>query len=146
MRGRHALKAGAEMQHHPYRSDGHQPGLRAAAYTGQFSKPTCAQLGQAANCTIANDSTSYNLADFMFGLPSQVQLANYLVGNYRQRQYFAILQDDFRVNSKLTLNLGLRWEYATPRWERDNVLSNFDPGDQLDAASRKTAASTTARS
>ena len=38
-----------------------------------------------------------------------------------------ILQDDFRVNSKLTLNLGLRWEFATPRWERDNVLSNFDP-------------------
>ena len=31
------------------------------------------------------------------------------------------------MNSKLTLNLGLRWEYATPRWERDNVLSNFDP-------------------
>jgi hypothetical protein len=27
----------------------------------------------------------------------------------------------------LTLNLGLRWEFATPRWERDNVLSNFDP-------------------
>ena len=63
----------------------------------------------------------------MFGLPSQVQLANYLVGNYRQRVYFLYLQDDFRVNSKLTLNLGLRWEFATPRWERDNVLSNFDP-------------------
>ena len=63
----------------------------------------------------------------MFGLPSQIQLANWLVGNYRQRLYFLYVQDDFRVNSKLTLNLGLRWEYATPRWERDNVLSNFDP-------------------
>ncbi|HEY2013798.1 MAG TPA: TonB-dependent receptor, partial [Bryobacteraceae bacterium] len=97
------------------------------AYAGQFSKPTCAQLNQAAGCTIAADSTSYNLADFMFGLPSQVQLANYLVGNYRQRVYSLYLQDDFRVNSKLTLNLGVRWEFATPRWERDNVLSNFDP-------------------
>ena len=27
----------------------------------------------------------------------------------------------------LTLNIGLRWEFATPRWERDNNLSNFDP-------------------
>ena len=59
------------------------------AYAGQFSKPSCAQLGLASNCTVANDSTSYNLADFIFGLPSQVQLANYLVGSYRQRQYFA---------------------------------------------------------
>ena len=101
-------------------------------YSGQFSKPTCAQLGQAAGCTIANDTASYNLADFMFGLPSQIQLANWLVGNYRQRDYFLYLQDDFRVNSKLTLNLGLRWEYATPRWERDNVLSNFDPVSQHD--------------
>src|SRR5450759_1832470 len=63
----------------------------------------------------------------MFGLPSQIQLANYLIGNYRQRDYFFYFQDDFRVSSKLTLNLGLRWEYATPRWERDNVLSNYDP-------------------
>jgi hypothetical protein len=63
----------------------------------------------------------------MFGLPSQIQLANWLVGNYRQRDYFLYVQDDFRVNSKLTLNLGLRWEFATPRWDRDNVLSNYDP-------------------
>src|SRR5262249_2916335 len=46
---------------------------------------------------------------------------------YRQHQHFFYYQDDFKVNSKLTLNMGLRWEYATPRWERDNVLSNFDP-------------------
>jgi hypothetical protein len=97
------------------------------SYSGQFSKPSCAQLGQPSTCTVANDATSYNLADFMFGLPSQVQLANWLVGNYRQRLYFLYAQDDFRVNSKLTLNLGVRWEYATPRWDRDNVLSNFDP-------------------
>jgi hypothetical protein len=96
-------------------------------YAGSFSKPACSQLGQAATCTVANDPASYNLADFMFGLPSQIQLANWLVGNYRQRDYFLYFQDDFRVNSKLTLNLGLRWEFATPRWDRDNVLSNFDP-------------------
>ena len=127
MKGRHALKFGVEggIIHTEVMDINPVYGLQA--YAGQFSKPSCAQLGLAAGCTIAADPTSYNLADFMFGLPSQIQLANYLVGNYRQRQFFAYVQDDFRVNSKLTLNIGLRWEYATPRWERDNVLSNFDP-------------------
>ena len=127
MHGRHALKTGFEMGIIHTEVMDINPVYGLDAYSGQFSKPTCAELGQASGCTITSDSSSYNLADFIFGLPSQVQLANYLVGSYRQRQYFFYGQDDYRVNSKLTLNLGLRWEFATPRWERDNVLSNFDP-------------------
>lgn len=127
MKGRHALKVGAEMQIIHTEVMDINPVYGLTAYAGQFSKPSCAQLGQAAGCSIPADATSYNLADFYFGLPSQVQLANYLIGNYRQREYNLYIQDDFRVNSKLTLNIGLRWEFATPRWERDNVLSNFNP-------------------
>ena len=124
--GRHTLKMGAEETIIHTEVMDINPVYGLNAYAGQFSKPTCALLGQA-TCTIPNDTASYNLADFMFGLPSQVQLANYLVGSYRQRVYALYFQDDFKVNSKLTLNLGLRWEFATPRWERDNILSNFDP-------------------
>jgi hypothetical protein len=40
---------------------------------------------------------------------------------------FAYIQDDFRVSPKLTLNLGLRYEFATPQWERDNHMANYDP-------------------
>lgn len=127
MRGRHALKVGGEMHTIHTQVMDINPVYGLLGYAGSFSKPSCAQLGKPTGCTVTNDAASYNLADFMFGLPNQIQIANWLVGNYRQRDYFLYLQDDFHVNSKLTLNLGVRWEFATPRWERDNMLSNFDP-------------------
>ncbi|MEJ7605740.1 MAG: hypothetical protein WKF37_05620 [Bryobacteraceae bacterium] len=37
------------------------------------------------------------------------------------------VQDDFRLSQKLTLNLGVRYEYFTPQWEAGNRLSNYDP-------------------
>jgi hypothetical protein len=40
------------------------------------------------------------------------------------------VQDDWRVNRKLALNLGLRYGYNTPWTERDNILQNFDFGTQ----------------
>jgi hypothetical protein len=33
-------------------------------------------LGKPSNCTITSDATSYDLADFYFGLPSTIQLGN----------------------------------------------------------------------
>jgi hypothetical protein len=127
IKGRHSLRMGAELHIIHTQVMDINPVYGLDGYAGSFSKPTCAQLGQPATCTVANDAATYNLADFMFGLPSQIQLANYLIGNYRQRDYYFYFQDDFHVSNKLSLNLGLRWEFATPRWERDNALSNFSP-------------------
>jgi hypothetical protein len=50
-----------------------------------------------------------------------------LVAQLRRNMQFAYVQDDWRAASRLTVNLGLRYEYSTPYWEKDNVLSNFDP-------------------
>ena len=84
--------------------------------TGQFTRPAGAPRAHL-----------YNLADFMFGLRNTYALSNILVANLRQNMHFLYLQDDVRVNERLTLNLGVRYEYATPWVEKDNILSNFDP-------------------
>jgi hypothetical protein len=125
--GRHSLKMGYELSIIRTEVLDVNPLYGQDTYNGQFSKPTCAQLLQAAGCTIASDSTSYNLADFIFGLPSSVNLGNNFVSNLRQHVHALYVQDDWRVTSKLTVNVGLRWEFATPLYDRDNNWSDFNP-------------------
>jgi hypothetical protein len=71
-----------------------------------------------------------NFADLLFGLRSQYALSTLFIANLRQKLHFTYIQDDFKLNPKLTLNLGLRYEYATPQYEADNRLTNFDPATQ----------------
>lgn len=124
---RHSLKAGWEYLNIHTEILDVNPLYGQDVYAGQFSKPTCAQLGQASGCSITADATSYNLADLIFGLPSQINQGSYTVVNLRQYVHSLYGQDDFRVTPKLTVNMGLRWEFATPLFERDNNYSNFDP-------------------
>ena len=124
---RHSFKMGYEyLQIHTEILDTN-PLYGQDTYNGAFSKPTCAQLGQPSTCTITSDSTSYSLADFYFGLPAQINLGSYTVVNLRQYVHSLYFQDDYRISSKLTLNVGMRWEFASPLYERDNNYSNFDP-------------------
>ncbi len=47
---------------------------------------------------------------------------------YSQRYTGLFFQDDWRANSRLTLNFGLRWDYERPVEERYNRLTDrFDP-------------------
>jgi hypothetical protein len=125
--GRHSLKAGYEFLAVRTEVLDINPLYGSDTYSGQYSKPTCAQLGQAAGCTIANDPTTYDLADFYFGLPSTIAQGSNLTTNLRQHVHSLYVQDDWRVTPKLTINTGLRWEFSTPVWDRDNYWSNFDP-------------------
>jgi hypothetical protein len=125
--GRHSIKTGYEYLNIHTEILDVNPLYGQDVYAGQFSKPTCPQLGQASGCTIASDATSYNLADAIFGLPSQINQGSYTVVNLRQYVHSLYVQDDWHVSPKLTVNVGLRWEFATPLFERDNNYSNFDP-------------------
>jgi hypothetical protein len=114
--GRHSLKAGYEFQYVNVEVMDVNPLYGLDSYTGQFTRPAG-----------ATSNNLYNLADFMFGLRSQYALSTLFVANVRQDLHMTYLQDDFRASDNLTLNLGIRYEYATPLFERDNRLTNFDP-------------------
>ena len=127
IRGKHSVKMGYELLVIRTEVLDVNPLYGEDQFTSGFSKPTCAELGQASGCAVASDSTSYNLADFIFGTPSIINLGTNVVTNLRQHVHSLYAQDDFRMTSKLTLNLGLRWDFATPLYDRDNNYSNFDP-------------------
>jgi hypothetical protein len=54
---------------------------------------------------------------------------------YRDWEIGEFIQDNWRVNRRLTLNLGLRYDIYTPIIEKHNALSNFDPTDPATLAS-----------
>lgn len=118
--GRHTLKTGIEYQWLGVETLDVSPIIGRNTYTGLFSVPTG---------TTASAATQgiYSLADFLMGARNTYQLVNPGLVNHRQQSYFGYVQDDFKVSRTLTLNLGARYELATPFYERDNKLSNWDP-------------------
>jgi hypothetical protein len=65
--------------------------------------------------------------DFLYGMPSDTSYGNVQMDNDgRALQYHAYIQDSFRVNQKLTLEYGIRWDWQPPFTDQAGNIGNFD--------------------
>ena len=76
----------------------------------------------------ANNTGGHVMASFLLGAPSLIE-QDYLLADVsiRGTEYSFYVADDWRATSKLSLNLGLRYELDTPFSEKDNQWASFDP-------------------
>jgi hypothetical protein len=72
--------------------------------------------------------TGNDFADFLLGYSnSYTELAVQDTGHWNNQSWAAYVQDNWRVNARLTLNIGLRWDGIPHTYEANNRGSNFYP-------------------
>ncbi len=119
VRGSHNLKYGGEVRLI-------RVNVWEARNAGQFNFN--AGMTQGPNPNAASSSAGFGFASFLLGTGGT---GNVLIQGWKnvasQSFYYAgYVQDDWRVTSRLTLNLGVRYDYDSPRTERYNRMNFFD--------------------
>ena len=74
-----------------------------------------------------NTFTGNPMGDFLLGYVADSLLSNVHVVDQRHWATSFFVQDDWKVSSNLSLNLGLRYDFITPALEAQNRQVNFDP-------------------
>lgn len=113
--GNHSLKFGISIQSIRFRTLQVSQPLGAYSFTGQFTSDL-----NAAN-------TGYGVADFLTDEMYSASVST--LSQFDDVRWYraAYVQDDWRVTPALTLNLGLRYDYAQPIRENSNGQANFLP-------------------
>lgn len=126
VRGKQTLNLGFEFFY--YKTNDNYPGQNGLAgqfsYDGSFTtNPNVIQnLGAGKTAT----PLGWSEADFLLGLPQTVGLGNGPGRSLRNKLYAGYAQDDWRVSPDLTVNLGLRYEVQTPRFEAHDQATNYN--------------------
>jgi len=127
--GKHTFKMGFEWQHVKFST------LQPPWSRGQFNfdgvytdipGKTNGNTGIAQMLLIPEAATVANGIDYAGG-PNGVFVSNISLTDNGKNYYGGYFNDDWKVTNKLTLNLGLRWDYFQPVYEHHGNQANFTP-------------------
>jgi len=111
--GRHTLKFGGEFR-----------------YLQINERNTCAPNGDFSFNAGPGGETGLDWADFLLGAPVSYNQCSQQFLDSRTRYGGAYGEDTFKVNQRLTLNLGVRWEVSMPWYDTQGKIETIVPGQQ----------------
>jgi hypothetical protein len=104
---------------------------------GTFSFTTTAAALPTASQSAANIDNTFeqSFANFLTGTASGgfTQNSSVRTPDMHAKQFEAFVQDNWKVSSRLTVNLGVRYSYFQQPYDNNNQLSNFDPASYVAA-------------
>jgi hypothetical protein len=119
--GRHTLKYGVSLYLPMRNLFQDEPSTRGdLSYTGVF---TC-QHSAPGKCV---SGTGFSYADGLLGYTQTTSLTNVFFVDQRLWMASGFIEDDWKATPKLTLNLGMRYDFATPATEGQNRMADFNP-------------------
>lgn len=121
IRGTHSFRFGGEIRRDRYNQLGNQKS------TGEFNFTGTATFNPA-----SRGNTGFPFADYMLGeINNSSRAVAPAITLLRASSFYGYVQDDWKVTSKLTVNIGLRYENARPWHDKYRGIMNvqlFDPG------------------
>ncbi|MCL4844705.1 MAG: TonB-dependent receptor, partial [Bryobacteraceae bacterium] len=123
----HFFKFGADLRR--YNSNTNDPGGASGNYT--FNRQWTQQRALQSDAVSGNE-----LASLLLGYPASGYADLNMNPAYRHHYYSLFFNDDWKVTPRLTLNLGVRWDYETPvveRYDRQFRGFNYDAASPIDA-------------
>lgn len=112
--GRHSLKFGVNYTKRVFNTDTSNP----MNGNGDFDRRLTSLF--------SDNNSGHSFATMLLGTPTEIRRSS---GNTLTDAHVnatqAYIQDDWRVNNKLTINMGLRWEFANPPYDTTDRLGNL---------------------
>jgi hypothetical protein len=136
IRGRHSFKIGGDV------FSWWTTQFEATASVAEYGFTGILTADLNAPSSVGTAAVGSPLAEFLFGIPTSDDLSNTILADCGRKAGSLFIQDDWKATKKLTVNLGLRWDFGSSDHERFNRVTNIDlaNGDYVMPASRKNLA------